>query len=212
MCRFLLVKSEHEFETAPYLERFAEVCRTSSEYQGDGWGVMVGTNGSRRLVKHLEPIWSADLSGFASARFLLAHARSAFRDSAPELDANMPFQDHRWAYAFNGELHGVSVKAEGTTGAAKVFHLMQRLDRGDMWDAFRRAVEVVRSRTRHIRALNAVLTDTERVCVASIYSGDPDYFALHLRRRNGLLELCSRPLDDNAGWSRLPNNTIREIA
>lgn len=211
MCRFLLVKSDQEFEATPYLERFAEVCRTSSEYQGDGWGVMVGANGSRRLVKDLEPIWRADMSGFGSTRFLLAHARSAFRDGGPELAANMPFEDDRWAYAFNGELHGVSVKAEGATGAAKVFHLMRRFDRGDSWDAFRRAVEVVRNRTRHIRALNAVLTDTERVFLCSIYAEDPDYFALHLRRHNGLLEVCSQPLDGGSDWTAVPNNTIEVI-
>jgi glutamine amidotransferase len=195
----------------PYLESFAELCRSSSEYQGHGWGMLSGSNGSRELYRRTRPIWQHDFAGFHSSRFLLVHARSAFRDGAVELRYNMPFVDGRYAFVFNGELHGVRIRVEGSTGAEKIFNLVRRLDRGDPGAALRNAMTVLRRRSRYIRAANMILTDGRRAWVSSYFDEQPEYFTLHVARRADLVAVCSEPLPDDGDWSKLPNASIEEL-
>jgi glutamine amidotransferase len=211
MCRMLLISSEHEFEVTPHLEAFAEMCRSSSEYQGDGWG-MLAVNGTRSTVKHPTPIWQHDLSGFGSARLLLAHARSAFRDHPLGVEHNMPFVDDRYAFAFNGELHGVTLRSAGATGAAKIFDLLRRLDHGDPRLALERTVTLLERHSRHIRACNLILTDGARTWAYSRSTDQPDYFTLQLARRDGIVAVCSEPLADGLSWQPLPADTVEVIA
>jgi glutamine amidotransferase len=211
MCRFLLVASDKDFEIQPYMEAFAKLCRSSSEYQGHGWGMLSGSNGSRELTLRTQPIWQHDFSGAGSSRFLLAHARSAFRDGEVALRYNMPFVDGRYAFVFNGELHGVRIRADGDSGAEKIFKLVRRLDRGDPGAALRSAMSLLRRRSRHIRAVNLILTDGRRAWVSSYFSEQPEYFTLHISRRPGLVAICSEALGGDRDWSELPNGTIEEL-
>ncbi|MHC4429864.1 MAG: class II glutamine amidotransferase [Planctomycetota bacterium] len=195
----------------PYLESFAELCRASSEYQGHGWGMLSGGNGGRELYRRTRPIWQHDFAGVGSSRFLLVHARSAFRDGPVELRYNMPFVDGRYAFVFNGELHGVRIRVEGSTGAEKIFNLVRCLDRGDPGAALRDAMTVLKRRSRYIRAANMILTDGRRAWVSSYFDEQPEYFTLHVSRRADLVAVCSEPLPDDCDWSKLPNASIEEL-
>jgi glutamine amidotransferase len=207
----LLIASHEEFEIGPRLEAFAELCRSSSEYQGHGWGVLYGGNGHQRLVKRPHPIWEEQFGGLGTTRFLLAHARSAFQDGPVAVEYNMPFVDDRYSFAFNGELHGVRIRAAGRTGAEKIFNLVRRLDRGDIGAALRDAVRLIRRRTRHIRAMNLILTDGRQAWVCSLHNERPEYFTMYAKRDQGLTGICSEPLPGERGWTPLPNDTIEVL-
>jgi len=208
MCRLLLVTSREDFDAGEYLRSFSDACRTSPEFQGDGWGALFG----QTVVRHPNPIWEHSFGGYGATRFLLAHARSAFRDSPVAVENNMPFVDDRLAFVFNGELHGVRLGVEGRTGAEKIFNLVRRFEEGDTDAAFRRAIEVIGKRTRHIRAMNMILTDGRRAWVCSHSNERPEYFTLHIRRDESSVAVCSEPLDGFSGWSELPNFSVEVLS
>jgi predicted glutamine amidotransferase len=210
MCRMLLMRSEEEFDVRPHLEAFADMCRSSTEYQGDGWGVLA-VNGTRQTVKQPTPIWEHDFDHLGPARLLLAHARSAFRSHPLGVEHNMPFVDDRYGFAFNGELHGVTLRSAGATGAAKIFELVRRLDHGDPAGSLRRTVGLLETHSRHIRACNVILTDGDRSWVFSRSTEQPDYFTMHLARRDGTTAVCSEPLENGLAWQPIPPDTIEEI-
>jgi len=212
MCRFLLVASREEFDTGEYLRSFSEVCRASTEYQGDGWGAMVDHNGSRHLVRHPEPIWEHDVEGLGATRLLLAHARSAFQDGPVAVEYNMPFVDDRLAFVFNGELHGVRLGVEGSTGAEKIFNLVRKLDTGDTGAALDRAIEVITKRSRYIRAMNLIVTDGRKAWVCSHANERPEYFTLHIRRDESSVAVCSEPLAGFGGWAELDNHAVEVLS
>jgi glutamine amidotransferase len=206
----LLIKSEDLFDPRPHLEAFAKMCRSSREYQGDGWG-MVLVNGIRGTVRHRTPVWEQDFVAFGAARLLLVHARSAFQSHPLGVDHNMPFVDERYSFAFNGELHGVALHSIGWTGAAKIFELFRRLDRGDPLAALERTLHLLEAKSRHIRACNLILTDGDRVWAFARSSDDPDYFTMHQAQCDGLAAVCSEPLADGLHWRPLPADTVMEL-
>jgi glutamine amidotransferase len=211
MCRLLLVVSREDFDAGDCLGVFSDTCRTSPEYQGHGWGAMLGGNGGRRIIKHPDPIWEHEVGGLGDTRFLLAHARSAFRDGPVAVEYNMPFVDDRYAFVFNGELHGVRLGVDGKTGAEKIFNLFRRLDNGDTDTAFRRTIEVVTRRTRYIRAMNMILTDGHRAWVCAHANEQPDYFTLHIRRAGPLAAVCSVPLEGFGAWTPIANHSVEVV-
>jgi len=67
---------------------------------------------------------------------------------------------------------------------------------------------VIRRRTAHVRAMNVLLSDGERIYLHSFFSEQPEYFTMHLARTNGRLAICSEPLSLETGWQPLPNDTL----
>lgn len=210
MCRMLLIRCDDEFDVRPHLEAFAAACRASSEYQGDGWGLLT-VNGVRQTVKHPTPIWTHDFSDLGGARLLLAHARSAFSSHPLGVEHNMPFVDERYGFAFNGELRGVTLQAAGSTGAAKIFDLVRRLDHGDPERSLGRTVRLLEAHTRYIRACNLILTDGDRSWAFSRPTGEPDYFTMHVARRADMVAVCSEPLANGLDWRPLPTGTVEVV-
>lgn len=222
MCRLLLVQSSHEFDPSPYLERFAELCRTSTEYQGHGWGVTRRSSDDEPWDRYrsLTPIWEDDVTRFEPARSILAHARSAFRDEDIVLENNMPFVNDEWCYAFNGELRGVRVRAEGRTGAARIWNLIQRAQSTglSMHDALERTVAMLTRQSQYIRAINIFMTNGATVLGHSTFNESPEYFTLQRwDSADGRTRLvCSEQFpvpsssDRNpeaSAWVPVPNNT-----
>jgi len=212
MCRLLLIKSRHPVSITPLLTAFARACHASVEYQGDGWGIHWRLGTARHLHRSLAPIWEDELGGFGEANLVLAHARSAFRDASPTLEHTMPFTDGDTCFAFNGELHGVRVRAEGSNGAHKIFTLTRRLLRSDPEQGFQRAVRAIRERTERLRALNILMTDGDRVMCSSVFSQEEqEYFTLHTLQSDGFLAVCSEPLPEISGWRPMANNTVEVL-
>jgi predicted glutamine amidotransferase len=210
MCRLLAVRAAEPFAIAPYLERFAEVARTSPEYQGDGWGCAFLHDGIWQLVRSVRPIWEECPGDLGTTAFLVAHARSAFDTRGPMIEHTMPFVAGPLAFAFNGELRGVRLQAEGRIGAEKLFNLVRRMANGDAGHALARATALLRERSAYVRAANVLLAEGDRLHVQTFFSEQPDYFTLHVRQHDGSTVVCSAPLADGGDWRPLPNDT-REV-
>jgi glutamine amidotransferase len=212
MCRLLLVQSRNAFEIKEHLERLAAVAKNSKEFQGHGWGCAFSDrNGEWCFYKNIEPIWEDDLSRFGKTRLLLGHARSAFQDEGVAIENNMPFYDDKYVFIFNGELRGVKISEKGRIGAEKIFNFIKRFDKGNTLAAIQRGVDIIRKRTRYVRAMNIVISDRESAYVASFFNEDPDYFTLHYRQSPTELIVCSEIPSSQPGWKKIGNNTVRSF-
>ena len=214
MCRLLCVHSARPFEIEPHLAAFASLSRDSREYQGHGWGCAWLGGGAWRMHHDIRPVWEDRHDRFGSTTLLLAHARSAFRDEGIRVENNMPFDDGRHVFIFNGELRGVRIRERGRIGAEKVFNYVRRFDRGDMHEALVRALPVIEKRSRHVRAMNMILASPERVHVACRFNGESDYFQMREREAGGTRAVCSDPYPGTTGWSRIDNGAVltRDVA
>jgi predicted glutamine amidotransferase len=205
MCRLLVVKAEEEFETRQYLEKFAEISKSSMEFQGHGWGCARLDGDRWKIYRNIRPVWEDSLEGFGKTKLLLAHARSAFQDTGITIENNMPFDDGKHVFIFNGELRGVRIKAEGRIGAEKIFNYIRSFYKGDMRAAIEKAVPVIRKRTRRIRAMNFVIADSDNVYVSSFFNEDPEYFTLRRKAISNGLVLCSEAFSNEKGWINIEN-------
>ncbi len=206
MCRLLALRATEPQNLTAWLQPFAAMCAASPEYQGHGWGIAWRDgNGSWHEHRQLEPIWQSPLEGFGEADLALVHARSAFRDEGIELANNMPFRQGQHIFIFNGELRGVRLSRPGRIGAEKIFNTILGFHKGDLDQALARAVSLIRERTDYVRALNLLMTDGERLYLASHFSETPEYFTLHRLHREGLDAICSQPLAGS--WLPIDNGT-----
>jgi len=211
MCRLLLVKSDKEFAIADQLARFAHIAKHSKEFQGHGWGCAYQKNGSWHHYKSIAPIWQDDFGRFGASKLLLAHARSAFKDEGIVVENNMPFYDDRHVFIFNGELRGVKIAEQGRIGAEKIFNFIKRFDHGSMLEALQRGTDLIRKRTKYVRAMNIIIADDQRAYVASIFNEDPDYFTLHYSQDRGRLIVASDPLPGDERWVKIANETVQAL-
>jgi glutamine amidotransferase len=211
MCRLLLVKSDREFAIADQLVRLAHIAKNSKEFQGHGWGCAYRENGSWQHYKSIAPIWEDDFSRFGASKLLLAHARSAFKDEGIAVENNMPFYDSRYVFIFNGELRGVKIAEQGRIGAEKIFNFIKRFDHGSMLEALQRGTDLIRKRTKYVRAMNIIMADDQRAYLASIFNEDPDYFTLHYCQDGGRLIVASDRLPGDERWAEIANGTVREL-
>ena len=209
MCRLLCVHSQRPFAIESHLDVFAAIARDSREYQGHGWGCAWLEGGSWRLYRDIRPVWEDRREHFGETTLLLAHARSAFRDEGICVENNMPFDDGRHVFIFNGELRGVRIREQGRIGAEKVFNYVKRFDRGDM----HQALEAWALRHREAHALHP---GDER------HHGerDPGPRLLPFRRGPRLLPdagtrrrqhvriVCSDPYHGTTGWARIDNGAV----
>jgi len=209
MCRLLVVRSEKPFDPRSHLERFATLCRLSKEYQGHGWGcAWEDSQGGWGLYRNISPIWKDDRSQFPRTSLFIAHARSAFEDRDIVVENNMPFTDGERVFIFNGELRGVRIREEGRIGAEKLFNFIRRFDTGDLLGALRKAVAIIRNRTRSIKAMNIILVKGRSVYLSTFFTADEEYFTMRYREEPELV-ICSEPYPDEEGWKRIPNETVR---
>lgn len=200
----LIAVDSAPFALTPLLDAFAAMARESSEWQGDGWGCAWRAGGRWRVYHGACPVWDDDRSGFGFADVFLVHARSAFRDEGTVLAHNMPFLHNNSIFIFNGELRGVRLAAPGRIGAEKLFHVIEA-GTGTAGERIARGLRLVRSRARHIRALNFALFAEDAVHVHAEFAGEAEYFTLWQSRRGHRIRVCSMPLADGESWEPLPN-------
>ena len=212
MCRLLMVRGERAFDPEPHLDAIAAIARDSREYQGHGWGCAWLDAGQWQTYHNIAPIWEDERPLLPHTRLLVAHARSAFRDEGIVVENNMPFGDGRFVFAFNGELRGVRIKADGRIGAEKIFNYVKRFDKGDMHAALTRGTDVITKRTRYVRAMNIVMASAEQALVSSHFGEDPDYFQMHTRTQDGVEVVCSEIYPGTDGWAAVPNGVTHQLA
>jgi len=207
MCRLLAVQSSKSFAITEHLEKFAEISRSSREFQGHGWGCAWLVNDEWRYYKNINPVWEDDLQQFGKSTLLMAHARSAFQDRDIVVENNMPFYDDRHIFIFNGELHGVKINAEGRIGAEKIFTFIKRFESRGMKSALKTAAGIIEKRSRYVRAMNIIISDKERFYLSTLFNEDEDYFTMHYQRKPGDLIICSDVYPGESGWKPIPNRT-----
>lgn len=210
MCRLLVVRSQQPFSPAEYLTPFALIARNSKEYQGHGWGcAWKDEDQPWQLYKNIRPVWEDDFSRFPRTTLLLAHARSAFEDRDIVIENNMPFTDGERVFIFNGELRGVKIKEQGRIGAEKIFNFIRRFDSGDTLAALKKAVHLIRNRTRQIRGMNIILAKERAIYLSTFFTAEEDYFTMRYREGPELV-ICSEAFPSEEGWKSVPNETVRE--
>lgn len=209
MCRLFAVRHPEKMSMTPYLEQFARIAQQSREFQGHGWGLAYRVEGPQWAhYKNIKPIWEEDMSRFPPTDMLIAHARSAFRDEGIEVENNMPFYDDNYIFVFNGELQGVRIREDGRIGAEKIFNFIKRFNRqGDLGAALQKGTEQLRKRTRHVRAMNIIMTDKARFYVSSSYAERPNYFQMVVKEARGVI-ICSDPFPGESGWHPIPNHSF----
>ncbi len=209
MCRLLVVRSEEPFDPRDYLSRFALVARNSKEFQGHGWGCAWQHAGAGwRMYHNICPVWEDDFSRIPRTSLLVAHARSAFEDKDICVENNMPFTDGEKVFIFNGELRGVKIREEGRIGAEKIFNFIRRFDNGDTLSALKKGADLIRNRTRFIRAMNVIMVKGRGIYLSTFFTGDEDYFTMRCKEGPGLV-ICSEPFPSEEGWQGIPNGTTR---
>jgi glutamine amidotransferase len=210
MCRLLVVRSQDPFYPQTHLARFASVAKNSKEYQGHGWGcAWVEKGRGWQIYRNVRPVWEDDFSRFPATSLLIAHARSAFEDKDIVVENNMPFSDGERVFIFNGELRGVKIREEGRIGAEKIFNFIRRFDKGDTLAALKKGVELIRSRTRSIRAMNIILVKEGKIFLSTFFTGDEEYFTVRVKEGPELV-ICSEAYPGETGWHGIPNETVRE--
>ncbi len=212
MCRLLAIKSVQPFDPQPHLNAFAELSRRSKEYQGHGWGcATLDSGGQWKLYHDIKPIWEDDLRVFDQSTFIIAHARSAFRDEGVAVENNMPFCDGPNVFVFNGELHGVRIKEEGRIGAEKIFNYIKRFDHGNKEEAMRRAFGVIEKRSENVRAMNVVMGSADGAFVGSLYNDDPEYYTMQFRFDANGFAVCSEAYDLFDDWRPFANRSFKVL-
>lgn len=201
MCRLLCVKSDQLFAVEHYFPAFSRMAKNSSEYQGHGWGIAWREGDHWKLHHNITPIWEDKLPSEVQTQLCIVHARSAFEDRDIAVENNMPFQQGNKIFAFNGELRGVRIKAEGRIGAEKLFNLILSRDRGDLHKAVADSMKLLEQRTTHLKAANLVVSDGTSIYLASRYNEKLDYYTMWRKADGHRLVICSEPLDSEALWS-----------
>lgn len=206
MCRLLFAKSDKPFSIHSLLKPFAEISRTSREYQGHGWGLAWLDKGEWRQYHDIRPVWEDDLFQFGETSLLLVHARSAFKDEGIIVENNMPFSDGKSIFIFNGELRGVKVKSEGRIGAEKIYNYIRRFDKGDQKAALDKAVDIIKKRSSYVRAMNIIMSDGQQHNLSTSYSEDPGYFQMYEKQTDTIKLICSQPFSGESDWQPIANN------
>ena len=208
MCRLLVVRSQETFDPAGHLTRFASVAKNSKEYQGHGWGCAWKDSAENwQVYRNVCPVWEDDHARFPRTSLLVAHARSAFKDRDIVVENNMPFSDGERVFIFNGELQGVKIQEQGRIGAEKIFNFIRRFDRGDTLVALKKAVEILRNRTRYIRAMNIIMVKERAVYLSTFFSEDEDYFTMRYKEGPELV-ICSEVYPSEEGWKSIANGNV----
>jgi predicted glutamine amidotransferase len=208
MCRLLAVHDSRPFDIGSHVAQLAAVARNSREYQGDGWGCAWLEAGEWCVYRNIRPVWEDDLSRFGRTTLLLAHARSAFRNEGLDVANNMPFITGREVFIFNGEMRGVRIRAVGRIGAEKLFHFLMRFNGDNRGERLRKALDIVKRRSRYIRAMNFILARPEALWVHACFSEAPEYFTMHKKQAGAQFVICSEPYPGESGWTPLPNHYL----
>lgn len=212
MCRILGIKSKEILNVNDNLVKFAQMCRESKEYQGDGWGCAWLENEDWKEHHSITPIWADKLPKIPETTRFLVHARSAFQNKDIILENTMPFSnsEKKRVFIFNGEIRGVRINVDGRIGAEKIFTYIQLLSKNSIEEGIRKAVPIIEKKSSYIRAMNMLIAEGEDIYYVSHYNEQPEYFNLYRNDTEKYSMICSAPIDQNE-WTLLNNKTIEKM-
>lgn len=220
MCRFILVRSKENMETAELLTAFAQMCEASrgpgGARQVDGWGIAWQEEGRWKEYRSLLPIWEDQLAfpSIPRARVWAAHARSAgFKEHQGIVSHNQPYTAGSLCFVFNGMVRGVSLpmKVEGEIGAQKFFALLRKqLERQDPLRALQWLDKTMRAHSRRLVGMNIGLIQGDRFYMLCEYGEHADYFGLNYAQTTDVTVVCSEKL---AGyeWQTMGKGQVLEV-
>lgn len=205
MCRFLMVKSNFDFQPGELALAFSEMCRKSrsleGDWQGDGWGLSyLSDDGNWVLKKSIKPVWEekATFKSLAAGRFFLFHARSSsFPEQRNCLDYNQPFCSGPYSFVFNGFIKGICLPfpVKGEIGSQKIWNMLQSYLKSEPpEEALGRLKGTIIKHSRGVQALNVGLADKQNIYALCYYSSHPEYYALWSFESPSLKLISSEPL------------------
>ena len=121
-----------------------------------------------------------------------------------ETTGPLPFGDPEKTSIHNEE----PLKEEGKIGAEKIFNFIKRFNEGNMLEALKKGINIIKNRTKYIRAMNIIISDKGKVYVVSIFNEDSEYFTMHCKKDNKLI-ICSEKYPNEEGWEKIENNTMK---
>lgn len=219
MCRFALIRSTELASPQPLLKAFADMAEKSrapdGDIQGDGWGAAwQDDSGAWQTYKSLLPVWQdrGSFENVPASRSFLFHARSAsFPSQKGILEYNQPFVIGKYAFVFNGLLHGVNLKVDGRIGAQKIWNLVHgNLDSGKApEEALRHTYELLAKHSSSIAGLNLGVADGDSIAALSAYSIHPDYYRLWSFTSPDHSVIASEPLGE--GYTHFEDGHSRTL-
>lgn len=212
MCRLLAIKSENDQSMGKILQLFAQCCKESKEYQGDGWGYSYRYGNTWKTYRSFKPIWEDNFTNIPNTQIMLVHARSASFGEPIVLENNMPFEGEKYDFIFNGELKGVRLKEKGRIGAEKLFNFILRFTSESLAIGIAKAMNIIKNRTRYIRAMNVIILDKRKsqFLVYSHFNEDQDYFTLNFHKTDSMQIICSIPMKEYI-WHKVAQDTVQVI-
>ncbi len=225
MCRLLGVLSQtpqplaHHLRDAPHsLLRMSLWGQKAPHRDGVGWAYRDG-RGRMRLHR-----WGAralagrdglpgDLT--PATTLLLAHARKAspeFRGLRGALHAQ-PMSRDGLLLAHNGTVRDAHVLGAGTsTDSQALLHWLARAWTPRTPEGLREALQELLGLVRDFTALNLLVTDGEVLYALCLYTGDPGYYTLHLRRGGEEVVVASEPAEGEPGWTPMENGELLVVS
>jgi len=199
----MLHNSKEKKNVNALMRDFAEMCRDSKNYQGDGWGVLYKGGEELHLHRSLNPIWEDEFE-LPETEFALVHARFAHGDwTKGDINNNQPFCAQDSVFVFNGNLKRVDIDVPGKIGAEKVMNLV--LQKG-----IAEAVAEMCDKAALVKAINFLLIQGETCHVNCYYTIDPEYFDLRISEGDDEIMIVSYDLPGR-NFERIKSGEIREI-
>lgn len=193
------------------------MCKNNSEWQGDGWGIAWKVDdGKWKLDKSLKPIWEEidTFEKISLSNIFVIHARGAsFPKHKDNIEYNQPFINSDMCFVFNGELYGVTLKAEGHIGSQKIFSLIKHnLDMNDPKMTLKKVQELLITNSKGILGCNMAFS-IDRSLYASCYFGDQDkkdYYTVRYYSDENLSIICSEKIN-NYPWIDMKKGEIIQL-
>ena len=215
-----MARLQQATDSSMLIERFVSMCRNSrapdGDLQEDGWGI-AWLDGSGKWLsrKSIRPILDdipQPACNLPAAHILLIHARSAsFSHHKHDIIFNQPFISDQFGFVFNGLIRGVRFPRPlpGKIGAQKIWNLLlELLKMYPPEEALGRLASYMDSCSREIAALNLGLCSRGKFYIFNQYTGNREYYTLHMSRTSNLSMICSEPLDGYAFAPVAPEQVV----
>ncbi len=215
MCRFLLIKSKNAIQPKKLLNEFALMCKNNSEWQGDGWGLSWKVeDGEWKIDKSVKPIWeeSERFNAFPKSHMFAIHARGAsFPKHKDNIDFNQPYISNDLCFVFNGELYGVTLKADGAIGSQKIFSLVkQNLDKNNPIQTLQKVQDMLLKNSKSILGCNIGFIYENGLYASCNFSDKKEYYTVRYYSDEQFSIICSEKIS-NYPWKSMKNGEVIKL-
>jgi len=195
-----MLKTNTHVQPRRALEQFAEKCKQSKTWQGDGWGIALKNKNGWKIRKGLKPIWEEYnyLRKIPKSEIFIVHARSAsFDKHRGKVEYNQPYTKNGICFVFNGLVHKVNMNKviPGRIGAQKIFSLLtDYLHDLSPEVALKKINNLILGSSERTEGLNVGLSFNGNLYALCQYDNDADYFTLYYSNEENKKIICSVPL------------------